>query len=40
MTLISIIIPAYNAQKFVNRCLDSILSQTFKPDFARRRMRR
>lgn len=28
--IISIIIPIYNAEKFVNRCLKSILSQTFR----------
>jgi len=27
---ISIIIPVYNTEKFLNRCLDSVLSQTYK----------
>lgn len=27
---ISIIVPVYNAEKYLNRCIDSILSQTFK----------
>ena len=27
---ISIIVPVYNAEKYLNRCVDSILSQTFK----------
>ena len=27
---LSIIIPAYNAEQYINRCLDSIYSQTFK----------
>ena len=28
--LISIIIPVYNAEKFIKRCLDSIINQTYK----------
>ena len=30
--LISVIVPAYNVEAYLNRCIDSILSQTF-PDF-------
>ena len=30
MAKISIIIPVYNAEKYISRCLDSILNQTFK----------
>ena len=30
MKLISIIIPIYNNEKFISRCLDSIINQTYK----------
>lgn len=29
-TLVSIIVPIYNGEKYINRCLDSIVSQTLK----------
>ena len=29
MSQISIVIPVYNAEKFIGRCLDSIAAQTF-----------
>ena len=29
MALVSIIIPAYNVEKYISRCLDSIRKQTF-----------
>ena len=28
--LISVIIPVYNAEKFLNKCLDSVIGQTYK----------
>ena len=27
---ISIIVPVYNVEKYIRRCIDSILNQTFK----------
>lgn len=30
MVVISVIVPVYNAEKYLNRCIDSILNQTFK----------
>ena len=28
--LISVIVPAYNVEKFIGKCIDSILRQSFK----------
>ena len=30
MSKISIIVPIYNVEKYLNRCIESILNQTFK----------
>ena len=30
MSKISIIIPVYNIEKYLNQCLDSVINQTFK----------
>ena len=30
MCEISIIVPVYNVEKYLNKCVDSILNQTFK----------
>ena len=30
MPLISVIIPVYNVERFLRRCLDSVLGQTYK----------
>ena len=28
--MVSLIIPCYNGEKFINRCLDSVLDQSYK----------
>ncbi|MEG0011038.1 MAG: glycosyltransferase, partial [Muribaculaceae bacterium] len=30
MPTVSVIVPIYNTERFLNRCVDSILAQTFK----------
>ena len=30
MCEVSIIVPIYNVEKYLNRCLDSLVNQTFK----------
>ena len=32
--LISVIIPIYNAEKYLNKCLESLIKQTYKNSFS------
>ena len=33
MKKVSVIIPAFNCEKFINKCINSILEQTYKMDW-------
>ena len=35
MSKISVIVPVYNVEKYISKCLDSILAQTYAPDAKR-----
>ena len=30
LTVISIIVPVYNVEKYINQCIDSLINQTYK----------
>ena len=35
MDKISVIVPVYNAEKFIDKCIESVINQTYKENFTK-----